>query len=132
MQNYLDGVVSDPRTALDDLEPHLDERSARLRYIDLLENVGAAIKDGLDGGDLRSVYTAFWSCAIALGLGCCRGINVTELSAEHGVQTETILEAARTFTEANGLRPSSYLQSELNNGNGSTEPICISRNGASG
>jgi len=132
MNNYLDGIVWDPRTPADYLEPQLDERSARLRYIDLLENVGASIKDGLDGGDLQSVRIAFWSCALALGLGCCRGINVTQLSAEHGVQTETILEAARTFAEANGLRPSSYLQSELNNGNGSTEPICISRNGASG
>ena len=107
--------LSDPRTPIDYLEPELDARSANRRYIDVLEAFGERVEEALNTGDLRSVSIEFWGVAIALGLPCCVGMNVTKLSLQLGVGSEAIEQAARSFVETNGLKPSHYIDSNGTN-----------------
>src|SRR5262249_45354071 len=104
------------RTAVDELEPletsPADLREVAQKYTAIINAVFRRIESGFIDGNYRSVATAYWGCAYALGVSVCEGTSMTEKAEQLGVGRATISKAARTFIEANSLPPSWYMKKE--------------------
>jgi len=104
------------RTVIDDLEPleisPADLREAAQKYVAIMNAFAAKIQTGFRD---RNAEVAFWGCCYGLGLSNCEGVSMTEKAEQLGVTRATISKTARSFVEANNLKPSWHMKQETSN-----------------